>query len=133
VHLKSILENLSNGLFYLLEKQFPKENISICLFRQLIILEQWRVGGVFSRYHGLIDLFGQTLYSPSMVLLSHRRWLFNRNREEMKKILNYHSPIRLLINHSNEHIYYNHKISPGWRPRNTPHQDPSDVLNGSII
>lgn len=81
MHLKSILENLSNGLFYLLEKQFPKENISICLFRQLIILEQWRVGGVFSRYHGLIDLFGQTLYSPSMVLLSHRRWLFNRNEE----------------------------------------------------
>ncbi len=206
---------------YLLEKQFPNENISTCLSRQLIILEQWRMGGFFSRYHSFIDHFGQTLYSPSVVLLSftrftvshsihedfrnegllryfqtislcssyikhpklkvlydylqsieqklvnikmitnvhqllerdestvkykysreiwkfgydhvpHRRWLFDRNRDEMKKILNYHSAIRLLINHSNEHIYYNHEISSGWRPRNTPHQDPSDVLNGSI-
>jgi hypothetical protein len=63
----------------------------------------------------------------------HRRWLFDRNRKEIKNILNYHSSIKLLINHSNEHIYHNSSPSldlTGWRPRNGPHQDPSDVLNG---
>jgi hypothetical protein len=209
-------------LNYLLEKQFPNDDISTCLSRQLFILEQSTMGGFFSRHHSLIDHFGQTLYSPSMALPSfkrfalshapiedfrnegilryfqsislclshinhpklktlhdhllsfvenssdtkiitniyqllerdettikykfsrkiwkfgydhvpHRRWLFDRNRKEIKNILNYHSSIKLLINHSNEHIYYNSSPSldlTGWRPRNAPHQEPSDVLNG---
>lgn len=216
-------------LNYLLEKQFPsnisKTNltsiINNCLSRQLIMLEQWSMG-FFSRYHCLIEQFGQTLYSPSMVLLiprtfvvsrssrddfkqegiiryfqpmslcsayinypqmesiremlltvnipgknrktihridqllerdeqkikyvysreiwkfgydhvPHRRWLFDRNRHEIKKILNYNSPISLLINHSNEHIYYYHgpllNLS-SWTSRNLPQGPPKEVLNG---
>ena len=208
-------------LNYLLEKQFPQDDISTCLTRQLIILQQWRPGGFFSRYHSFIDHFGQTLYSPSMVIptftcfsishspledfqnegllryfqsislcsahikhpklkvlydflqsiegnltnmkmitnvhqllerdeskvkykyseeiwkfgydhVPHRRWLFDRNRKKIKKILNYHSSIQLLINHSNEHIYFQQQNLFGWRPRNAPYQESSDVLNGSI-
>jgi hypothetical protein len=210
-------------LNYLLEKQFPNDDISTCLSRQLIILEQWGPGGYFSRYHCLIDHFGQSLYSPSMAISSfkrfivsnahiedfqnegilryhqsislcsahihhpklktlydnlqsignnklsnvkvitdvhqllehtestsqykysrdvwkygydhvpHRRWLFDRNRKGIKKILNYHSPIKLFINHSNEHIYYSNSTSFDlikWRPRNAPHREPTDVLTG---
>jgi hypothetical protein len=209
-------------LNYLLEKQYPNDNISICLSQQLFILEQWRNGGFFSRHHCLIEQFGQTLYSPSMVLVSlkrfivshsphedfqsegilryyqsislcsshlnhpklktlydyikslddklsdiklitnvhelldrdestvrykysrdvwkfsydhvpHRRWLFDRNREEIKKILNYNSSISLLINHSNEHIYYSESPSLNlakWTPRNAAQGDPTDFLKG---
>ena len=205
-------------LNYLLEKQFPNKNLSICLSEQLFILEQWPMG-FFSRHHCLIEQFGQTLYSPSMVLLAprrfqvsnsadedfrnegilryyqsislcsahlnhpelkilanrmqsmeqsssdmkiindihqllerdeltvkykysreiwkfgydhvpHRRWLFDRNRNETKKILTYHSPSRLLIDHSNEHIYYDNRISMDWRARNSPQGFPKDVLAG---
>jgi hypothetical protein len=208
-------------LNYLVEKQFPSENISICLSRQLFILEQWPMG-FFSRHHCFIEHFGQTLYSPSMVLLSprrfsvshssnedfqnegilryyqtislcssyinhpslkqlndhiksggyrtsnaktinsigqllerdestikfkysreiwkfgydhvpHRRWLFDRNRENIKQILNYHSPIKLLIDHSNEHIYYFNSTLVNltkWVPRNAPQAFPKDVLEG---
>lgn len=211
-------------LNYLLEKQFPvKMNISSCLSRQLFFLEQWPMG-FFSRHHCFIEHFGQTLYSPSMVLLSpkrfsvsnaanedfqnegilryyqsislcssylnhpelktlhdqitsigqvssdtkvvtnvhqllerdeltvkykysreiwrfgydhvpHRRWLFDRNRIEIKKILTYHSPIQLLIDHSNEHIYYDNNTSLdliNWRSRNSPQAFPKDVLTGSF-
>ncbi|CAF1057833.1 unnamed protein product [Rotaria sordida] len=209
-------------LNYLLEKQFPNDNITTCLTRQLFILEQWSMG-LFSRHHCLIEHFGQTLYSPSMALLMprrlvvsnagmddfknegilryfqsislcsaylnhpilkslrdniqsigfassntkminsinqllerdeltikykysreiwkfgyehvpHRRWLFDRNRDEIKKILNYHSPISLLINHSNEHIYYlNSSLLnlTNWGPRNSPQGPPKDVLAGT--
>ncbi|UJR08148.1 hypothetical protein I4U23_012424 [Adineta vaga] len=209
-------------LNYLLEKQFPSENISTCLSRQLFILEQWPMG-FFSRHHCFIEHFGQTLYSPSMVLLSprsfmvshassedftsegilryyqsmslcssyinhpqlkvlhdqiksigpgssdtkvinhvhelleldetkvkykysreiwkfgydhvpHRRWLFDRNRNEMKKLINYHSSIPLLINHSNEHIYHTNSSLfdlTKWNPRNEPQGPPRDVLAGT--
>jgi hypothetical protein len=208
-------------LNYLLEKQFPKKNISMCLSEQLFILEQWPMG-FFSRHHCLIEHFGQTLYSPSMVLLApkrfhvshaanedfrnegilryyqsislcssylnhpelkslhdriasigqvssdtkiitnvhqllerdeltvkykysreiwifgydhvpHRRWLFDRNRKEINKILTYHSSIKLLIDHSNEHIYYDNSTSLdliNWRPRNSPQGFPKNVLTG---
>lgn len=209
-------------LQYLLDQQFPNDNISTCLTRRLLILEQWTAGGFFSRHHTFIEHFGQSLYSPSMALLSfrrftvsdaggddfrdegilryyqslslcashlndqklkplrdyvhnlerdtskiktitsvyqlfdrnermtkykysrnawkygydhvpHRRWLFDRNRKEIKKIINYDSPFELLLNHSNEHIYYNLNTSIDlnkWKPRNAPFQEPSDVLNG---
>jgi hypothetical protein len=208
-------------LHYLLEKQFPNDNISTCLSRRLFILEQWGSGGFFSRHHSFIEHFGQTLYSPSMALASltrftvsnaekedfrsegilryyqsislcsshlnhpqlktlrdriqsipynllntkiindvhelldhdeipvqfkhsrdiwkygyehvpHRRWLFDRNRKEIKNILNYHSPIKLFIDHSNEHIYYNHALLAltGWQPRNYPFGKPTNVLKG---
>jgi len=208
-------------LYYLLEKQFPNDDISTCLSRQLFILDQWSMG-FFSRHHCLIEHFGQTLYSPSMVLLSHRRfmvsgasgedfnnegihryyqsislcsayinhpklkelrdriqsfgygssdtkvitnvhqllerdettikfkysrenwklgydhvphrrWLFDRNRKEIKTILHYNSSIKLLIDHSNEHIYYNNITSLNltkWEPRNSPQGQPKDVLTG---
>jgi hypothetical protein len=208
-------------LNYLLEKQFPNDDISTCLSQQLFILEQWSMG-FFSRHHCLIEHFGQTLYSPSMVLLSprrfqvsssstedfqsdgilryyqsislcsshlnhpelktlrdrlrsighrssdtkiitnvhqllerdestvkykysrdiwkfgydhvpHRRWLFDRNRKEIKNILNYHSSIKLFIDHSNEHIYYDNNTSfdlTKWVPRNSPQGLPKDVLTG---
>ncbi|CAF3590641.1 unnamed protein product [Rotaria sp. Silwood1] len=209
-------------LNYLLEKQFPKDDIKTCLTRQLFVLEQWPMG-FFSRHHCLIEHFGQTLYSPSMTLLlprrlivsnaavedfqnegilryyqsislcssylnhpilkplhnhiqsigygssntkiinninqllerdestikykysreiwkfgydhvPHRRWLFDRKREEIKKIINYHSPIALLINHANEHIYYFNDSSLDlnkWVPRNSPQALPKDVLVGT--
>ncbi|CAF2332665.1 unnamed protein product [Rotaria sp. Silwood2] len=211
-------------LSYLLEKQFPNDNITTCLTRQLFVLEQWPMG-FFSRYHCLIEHFGQTLYSPSMALLlprrfavsnagtddfqnegilryyqsislcssylnhpllkplhdsaqsiaygssntkiinnidelferdestvkykysreiwkfgydhvPHRRWLFDRNREEIKKIVNYHSPISLLINHLNEHIYYFNGSSfnlTKWVPRNSPQGPPKAVLAGTTV
>src|SRR5437867_3726142 len=54
-------------LNYLLEKQFPSnisktnsiEIINNCLSRQLFLLDQWPMG-FFSRYHCLIEQFGQT-------------------------------------------------------------------------
>ncbi len=216
-------------LNYLLEKQFPitisktnvTEIINNCLSRQLFVLGQWSMG-FFSRFHCLIEHFGQTLYSPSMVLLSprrfiisesarddfqnegiiryfqpislcsaylnhpqmkpirnilhmiyipgtnrktihhihqllehdeqtikyiysgeiwkfgydhvpHRRWLFDRNRYEIKKILNYNSPIKFLIDHSNEHIYFSNSSLlnlKNWTPRNAPQGPPTDVLSG---
>ncbi|CAF1007905.1 unnamed protein product [Adineta ricciae] len=64
----------------------------------------------------------------------HRRWLFDRDRNETKKSLTYHSPIPLLINHSNEHIYYDQSPSfdpSKWIPRNVPQASPIDVLPGS--
>lgn len=212
------------ALNYLLEKQFPNENISSCLSRQLFMLEQWSMG-FFSRHHCLIEQFGQTLYSPSMTLLvprrlvvsnsgaddfgnegilryyqsislcsaylnhpvlktlrdrvqsvgfsspdtkvinnvnqllerdeskfkfkysaeiwkfgydhvPHRRWLFDRNRNQIKRIINYNSPVHLLIDHSNEHIYYYNKPSfnlTAWSPRNAPQGPPKDVLPGSFL
>jgi len=217
-------------LNYLLEKQFPtnisKKNLNTiinnCLSRQLFILDQWPMG-FFSRYHCLIEQFGQTLYSPSMVLLisrrfllsesslddfhnegiiryfqpislcsaylnhpqmkpiremlsviniqsnnwktinnthqllerdeqnikyiysreiwkfgydhvPHRRWLFDRNRHEIKKILTYSSSIKLLIDHSNEHIYFHNSSLinlENWTPRNSPQGPPKDVLSGN--
>ncbi|CAF3405754.1 unnamed protein product [Rotaria socialis] len=209
-------------LYYLLAKQFPNENISTCLTRQLIILEQWPMG-FFSRHHCLIEHFGQTLYSPSMTLLMprrlvvsnaavedfqnegilryyqsislcssylhhptlkslhdriqstdhtskdtkvihhinqlierdestvkfkysrdiwkfgydhvpHRRWLFDRNRKEIKKMIDYHSPIKSLIDHSNEHIYFYNSSSfnlTAWIPRNSPQGPPKEVLAGT--
>ncbi len=219
----------SETLKYLFEKQFPnnipKTNSTViinnCLSRQLFLLEQWTMG-FFSRYHCFIEQFGQTLYSPSMVLLiprrflisqssrddfhnegiiryfqpislcsaylnhpqmkpirdifdiialpsnnrktidkisqllerdeqtikyiysreiwkfgydhvPHRRWLFDRNRYKIQKILNYNSSIELLIDHSNEHIYFsNHsKLNlTNWIPRNSPQGPPKDVLPG---
>ncbi len=208
-------------LNYLLEKQFPNQNISTCLSRQLFFLEQWPMG-FFSRHHCLIEQFGQTLYSPSMVLLTprrfvvshssnedfqnegilryyqsislcssylnhpelkilhdlikssnyhvsntkfinqinqllerdeltikykysreiwkfgyehvpHRRWLFDRNRENITKIINYHSSIKLLTDHSNEHIYYFNDTSvnlTNWVSRNSPQAQPREVLQG---
>ena len=208
-------------LNYLLEKQFPQDDISTCLTRQLFIVDQWPMG-FFSRYHCFIEQFGQTLYSPSMVLLSprrfavshssnedfrnegilryyqsfslcssyinhpqlktlhdqlpsinsgsantknvrsmtdlladdeknfrfkysreiwifgydhvpHRRWLFDKNREELKTKLTYTSPIEMLIDHSNEHIYYptNSKLNlTTWNPRNSPQGPPKHVLPG---
>jgi hypothetical protein len=212
-------------LNYLLDKQFPNENISTCLSRQLFILAQWGSGGFFSRHHAFIEHLGQTLYSPSMALptltrfavsnaaredfrsegilryyqsislcsshfyqpelkilrdrihsieqilsdtvsiknisqllerdektvrfkyspspwkfgydhVPHRRWLFDRNRKNIKNILTYYSPIPLLIDHSNEHIYYDQNTSLDlrhWRARNYPQVYPSDVLNGYTI
>ncbi|CAF4335906.1 unnamed protein product [Rotaria sp. Silwood2] len=64
----------------------------------------------------------------------HRRWLFDRNREEIRKIINYHSPISLLINHSNEHIYYVNSSSfnsTQWVSRNSPQGPPKAVLTGT--
>ena len=206
-------------LNYLVEKQYPNASISSCLTRQLFILEQWPMG-FFSRHHCFIEHFGQTLYSPSMVLLSprrfqvshssnedfrnegilryyqsislcssylnqpelktlqeqlpsigsnsfntkiitninqllerdeskikfkysreiwkfgydhvpHRRWLFDRNRNEIQKKLTYSSPIQLFIDHSNEHIYYNPTTNlTTWVPRNSPQGLPKDVLPG---
>lgn len=208
-------------LNYLIEKQFPNHNVSACLSQQLFILEQWSFG-FFSRHHCLIEQFGQTLYSPSMVLLApkrlsisnagkddfqnegilryyqslslcsahlnhpplkplhdilqfidrglantkmiknikellerdeltvkfkfsskiwefdyshvpHRRWLFDRNRKDIKKMINYSSPIQLLINHSDEHIYYyvnsSSKLAT-WVPRNVPFIVPKEFLPG---
>ncbi|CAF4329350.1 unnamed protein product [Rotaria sp. Silwood2] len=66
----------------------------------------------------------------------HRRWLFDRNREEIKKIVNYHSPISLLINHLNEHIYYFNGSSfnlTKWVPRNSPQGPPKAVLAGTTV
>jgi hypothetical protein len=208
-------------LHYLLEKQFPNDDISTCLSRQLFFLEQWPMG-FFSRHHSLIEQFGQTLYSPSMGLLKpqrfgvsgsgaddfrnegilryyqsislcsshlyhpqlkilhdriasigygssdtkvisnihqllerdessvkykysreiwkygydhvpHRRWLFDRNRKDIKQIVTYHSPVEILINHSNEHIYYHNGPSlnlTNWRSRNLPQALPKEVLLG---
>jgi hypothetical protein len=68
-----------------------------------------------------------------MIKIPHRRWLFDRNRKETEKSVNYHSPVQLLINHSNEHIYYYGSLLADlteWRPRNKSHQEPSDILNG---
>lgn len=64
----------------------------------------------------------------------HRRWLFDRNRLEMKKILHYNSSIELLIDHSNEHIYSYQGSSlelKTWLPRNLPQGPPKDVLPGT--
>lgn len=213
-------------LNYLLEKQYPKDNVTTCLSRQLFILSQW-VMGFFSRQHCFIEQFGQTLYSPSMVLLApqrilaasaanddfkgegilryyqpfslcsayinhpqykklhnilqsfvfgpfptnttvidnisqilerdektirykysqekwkfgydhvpHRRWLFDRNRKEIQKLLTYdHLSTELLIDHSNEHIYYYNSTSlntTSWRARNYPEGLPKDVLKGQF-
>jgi hypothetical protein len=63
----------------------------------------------------------------------HRRWLFDRNRHEIKKILNYNSPIKFLIDHSNEHIYFSNSSLlnlKNWTPRNAPQGPPTDVLSG---
>lgn len=67
----------------------------------------------------------------------HRRWLFDRNRMEMKRILTYHSSIALFINHSNEHIYYpTSNLSWNlnqWEPRNSAQAKPRDVLPGEFV
>jgi hypothetical protein len=63
----------------------------------------------------------------------HRRWLFDRNRYQIKKILNHSSPIQLLIDHSNEHIYFSNSSSlnlTNWTPRNSPQGPPKEVLPG---
>ncbi|CAF1513438.1 unnamed protein product, partial [Didymodactylos carnosus] len=63
---------------YLLEKQFSTvTSEDYCQSHQLIILNQWIYGGFFSRFHCLIDQFGQSLYSPSMALLSPQRFLIS--------------------------------------------------------
>ena len=64
----------------------------------------------------------------------HRRWLFDRNRRELKKILTYHSPISLFINHSNEHIYHSNEMNlTNWQSRNYPQGYPKDVLPGKLF
>ena len=208
----------------LLEKQFPPMKISECLNRQLFVLSQWSMG-FFSRHHCLIEHFGQTLYSPSMVLLApaqfvvsnsaqedflsegilryyqsislcsaylhhpalatlreqlprigfgssktkiinrvqqllerdestvkfkysreiwkfgyehvpHRRWLFDRRRTDIRERVGYHSSIPMLIDHSNEHIYFYNGSSldlTQWSARNSPQGPPKDVLEGKKV
>ena len=63
----------------------------------------------------------------------HRRWLFDRNRDETKRIVNYSSPIKLLIDHSNEHIYYyNGSLLDvkNWESRNRQYNPLYQVLAG---
>ncbi|CAF4029447.1 unnamed protein product, partial [Adineta steineri] len=64
----------------------------------------------------------------------HRRWLFDRNRENIKETINYYSPVELLIDHSNEHIYYPNSPTldlKKWVSRNSPQAFPTDVLQGT--
>lgn len=74
---------------YLLEKQTiqAKSDESIieqCLRRQLLILIQHEAG-FFSRHNCFIDQFSQTLYSPSMVLLSYRAFhVSNSGKEDFR-------------------------------------------------
>ena len=66
----------------------------------------------------------------------HRRWLFDRSRQEIKKVFTYHSPTKLLVDHSNEHIYFNQTnpiySSDEWRPRNNPYMEPDGILDGKL-
>ena len=85
---------------HLLEKQTiqAKSDESIieqCLRRQLLILIQHEAG-FFSRHNCFIDQFGQTLYSPSMVLLSYRAFhVSNSGKEDFRRegVLRYFVPI----------------------------------------
>jgi len=84
-------------LNYLLIKQFPNDNLSNCLSRKLFILEQWPMG-FFSRHHCFIEHFGQTLYSPSMTLLTPRRFQVSHSSNEdfhNEGILRYYQSISL--------------------------------------
>ena len=84
-------------LNYLLEKQFPNVDISTCLSQQLFIVEQWQMG-FFSRHHCFIEHFGQTLYSPSMVLLTPKRFSVSHASSEdfqNEGILRYYQTISL--------------------------------------
>jgi len=59
--------------------------------------------------------------------------IIDKNREELKTKLTYTSPIEMLIDHSNEHIYYptNSKLNlTTWNPRNSPQGPPKHVLPG---
>ena len=81
----------------LLVKQFPSTDPSDCLSRQLFVLEQWPMG-FFSRHHCLIEHFGQTLYSPSLVLLAPKRFgVSHSSREDFRSegILRYYQSISL--------------------------------------
>ena len=72
----------SEFLNYLLDKQYPTNDISICLSTQLFILQQWTLGGFFSRHHTFIDHFGQTFYSPSMVVPTFTRFVVSQSDTE---------------------------------------------------
>ena len=69
------------ALSYLMEKQFPYDNISTCLTRQLFILAQ-SPSGFYSRHHCFIEQFGQALYSPSMALLAPKRFHVKHSSKE---------------------------------------------------
>lgn len=78
-------------------------------------------------------LYSQEIWKYGYDHVPHRRWLFDRNRKEMKRILTYHSPIAFFINHSNEHIYYPTRNRSLWEPRNLPQAKPKDVLPGEFF
>jgi hypothetical protein len=94
-----------------------------------------------SRIHQLFEHNNQTIkyfYSREIWKFGydhvpHRRWLFDRNRDEIKKILHYNSSIDLFIDHSNEHIYFYNDSSldlTKWTSRNLPQGPPNEVLPG---
>ncbi|CAF1471789.1 unnamed protein product [Rotaria sordida] len=86
---------------YLLEKQTMSNNmtndtiIDECLKCPLFIIKQqgW---GFFSRFHRFLEQFGQTLYSPWMVLLSYYRFsVSNAGRDDFlsEGIVRYFNPV----------------------------------------
>jgi hypothetical protein len=92
---------------YLIQKQFPPlETTSIskdltesyvqnCYVQQLLILEQWKHGGFLSRLNCLIEQFGQSLYTPTMAVLSLQQFNMKGAAEDYLKegIAGYISPI----------------------------------------
>ncbi|CAF3104538.1 unnamed protein product [Rotaria socialis] len=98
-------------LIYLENKQFPasledsklnrdaltQKYLHECEKRQLIIMVQW-VAGFFSRMHCFIEMFGQTLYSPSMAVLAPARFvILNAGRDDFlgEGILRHIAPMSL--------------------------------------
>ena len=86
---------------YLEEKQrLPKsfsddEKVNECRRRQFLVFDQHEAG-FFSRHNCFLDQFGQSLYSPSMVILSYRRFhVSGADREDFRGegVLRYFSPM----------------------------------------
>ena len=75
---------------FLEEKQcLPKnfsddEKVNECLCRQFLVFDQHEAG-FFSRHNCFLGQFGQTLYSPSVVVLSYRRFhVFGAGRDDFR-------------------------------------------------
>jgi hypothetical protein len=95
-------------LSYLMNKQTIDRNMSEdkiideCLRRQFFVINQ-HLWGFFSRYHCFIEQFGQTLYSPSMTLLSYNKFLLlQADRDDFlsEGILRYFEPVSICSKYS---------------------------------
>ena len=78
-----------------IEKSSPDKTIDECLRRPMLIFEQHEAG-FFSRHNCFIEQFGQSLYSPWMVVLSYRRFhVLGSGAEDFRGegLLRYFSPM----------------------------------------